>query len=53
MRFVVAGCGRVTVVVGSQLGSQLGYPANPSECSRPTEAAARPQEMQAAEPRSG
>jgi hypothetical protein len=25
----VAGCGRVTVAVGSQLGSQLGYPAIP------------------------
>ena len=52
----MAGCGWVTVAVGSQLGSQLGYPghpANPSECSRLMEAAAGTLEMKAAEPRAG
>jgi hypothetical protein len=40
-RYYEAWCGWTTVVVGSQLGSQLGYfgrPAHSSECTRPAEA---------------
>ena len=48
----MANCGWVTVGVGSQLGSQLGYPGHLAACRRPEEAAARLQETQAAEPRS-
>jgi len=49
-----AGRGWVTGVVGSQLGSQMGYPATPPEPVRmqPAGGGARPREMQAAEPRS-
>ena len=48
----VAGCGWMIVAVGSQLGSQLGYPGhharkNASALRRPP---ARPQEMQVVEP---
>jgi hypothetical protein len=42
-RYYEAECGWVTGVVGSQLGSQLGYPATPAnspEFNRKVEAAA-------------
>jgi hypothetical protein len=52
IRLDVAGCGWATVAVGSQLGSQLGFPREPAGMRSPGGGAARLHEMRAAEPSS-